>query len=372
MSLIQPDNIYKALVRAITYAAGLVILLWLLFKTSGAILLLFFALILAVVINAPVASLEKKGMKRFLACLLVFATIFIVFGLLGWIIVPRISDQITTLINNLPGYADQLSKEVAGWFKDYPEISKDIEKQGVSLSEWVPSVPKTLVRVGNYSLSILGIILIAIFFFSMVIYAVTNPRPLLQLYFSFFPLHKHQRATIALQNASTMIIGWMKSNIIGGGIKAVCITLFLTIMNVPGAIVWGALAFFSDLIPRIGFYIMSVPPILVALAISPTLGLWVTIFMLALDEIMGDFVLPKIRSNTMNIHPVSIIFIVFAMGSAFGVVGALLATPFTAIIKAFYEAFFIDRFTEDKQLEDRIDEILYNPKGGRAAAPKEL
>ncbi|HVG11412.1 MAG TPA: AI-2E family transporter [Flavisolibacter sp.] len=372
MSTPKNSSLYNDLVKAISYAAAMIILLWLLYKTSGAILLLLFALILAVVINAPIALLEKKGLKRFLACLIVFFIIIVVFGLLGWLIIPRISDQITMLINNLPGYADHLSKNVASWFKDYPEISKDIQEQGVSLSEWAPSVPRTLMSIGNYSLSILGTVLIIIFFISMVVYTVTNPRPLLQLFFSFFPADKHEKTTIALQNASTMIIGWMKSNIIGGTIKAVCITIFLSIMGIPGALVWGAFAFFSDLIPRIGFYLMSIPPILVALSINPTTALWVTIFMLALDEIMGDFVLPKIRSNTMKIHPVSIIFVLLAMGAAFGVMGALLATPLTAIIKAFYEAFFIDRFTEDKQLDDRIDAILYNPGDAKAAVPEQL
>ncbi|HEY0059284.1 MAG TPA: AI-2E family transporter [Flavisolibacter sp.] len=369
MSTQKNSSLYNDLVKAISYAAAMIILLWLLYKTSGAILLLLFALILAVVINAPIALLEKKGLKRFLACLIVFFIIIVVFGLLGWLIIPRISDQITMLINNLPGYADQLSKNVASWFKDYPEISKDIQEQGVSLSEWAPSVPRTLMSIGNYSLSILGTVLIIIFFISMVVYTVTNPRPLLQLFFSFFPADKHEKTTIALQNASTMIIGWMKSNIIGGTIKAVCIFIFLSIMGIPGALVWGAFAFFSDLIPRIGFYLMSIPPILVALSISPTTALWVTIFMLALDEIMGDFVLPKIRSNTMKIHPVSIIFVLLAMGAAFGVMGALLATPLTAIIKAFYEAFFIDRFTEDQQLDERIDAILYNPGDAKPALP---
>jgi predicted PurR-regulated permease PerM len=61
----------------------------------------------------------------------------------------------------------------------------------------------------------------------------------------------------------------------------------------------------------------------------------------------------------MNIHPVSILFIVLAMASAFGFLGALLATPMTAIIKAYYEEFFISRFKETKELNTRIDDILY-------------
>jgi predicted PurR-regulated permease PerM len=251
---------------------------------------------------------------------------------------------------------------VSSWFKNYPAINKSIQDQGISLAAMVPSLPKTLLRIGNYSLSIISMILILILFISMVVYAVTNPRPLLQLYFSFFPERQHPKATRALFNTSTMLTGWIRSNLISGGIRGVCIPIILTLLHVPGAWVWGALAFFADLIPKLGFYIMSIPPILVALSVSPTTALWVTVFFLALDEILGDFILPKLRSNTMKIHPVSILFIVLAMGAAFGIMGALLATPMTAIIKAYYEEFFSYKFNNNKEVENRIDAILYRKK----------
>lgn len=365
----QPASLYRTLIKTISYTAGVVILLWFLYKISGVVLLLLFAMVLALVINAPVIMLEKKGVRRFWACVIVFGIIFSVILLLVWLIVPKISDQVSTLINNLPGYANQLSKNVATWFEDYPEINRDIQKQGITLSEWIPSVPGTLMRIGNYSLSIVSMVLLVILFISMVIYAVSNPRPLLQLYFSFFPESKHAKATNALYNTSTMLTGWIRANIIGGAIRAVCMTAFLSFMNVPGAWVWGAVAFFSELIPKLGFYIASIPPLLVALSVSPYTALWTAIFFLVLDEIMGDFVLPKLRSNTMNIHPVSIMFILLAMVSAFGLIGALLATPLTAIIKAYYEEFFIDRFKEDKHLAERIDTILYR-KPKKDVVPK--
>ncbi len=361
MPTTQNNSLYQSLVKAIAFAAGLIIFLWFLYKAAGVVILLLFALVLAIVVNAPVAKLEAKGIKRIWASLIVFASVLLVVVLLSWLVIPKISDQVTLLINNLPGYANQLSKNVSSWFKNYPEISKDIQQQGLSLSEWAPSIPGTLLRLGNFSLTLLSIILIGILFISMVIYAVINPRPLLQLYFSFFPSSKQKQATTAFQNASIMIVGWMKANIIGGAIRAVCITIFLSIMGVPGAFVWGALAFFSELIPRLGFYMMSIPPILVALSISTTTALWVAVFMIALDEVMADVVFPMIRSNTMNIHPVSIIFIVLAMTAAFGIMGAFLATPLTAIIKAFYESFFTNRFKENAQMETQIDAVMYKP-----------
>jgi len=77
---------------------------------------------------------------------------------------------------------------------------------------------------------------------------------------------------------------------------------------------------------------------------------------------MGDFVMPKLRSSTMKIHPVSTLFLLLAMGAAFGLIGALLATPMAAIIKAYYEAFYLSNFKDDNLMEQRIDDIIYKRK----------
>ena len=156
-----------------------------------------------------------------------------------------------------------------------------------------------------------------------------------------------------------MLVGWMKSNLIGGAIQSVLVYAFLTIVNVPGALVWAALAFFSELIPKLGFYIMAIPPTLVALSISPLTALWCLLFFLLLNEMVSDFLMPKLRSSTMNIHPVSSLVMLLAMGAAFGLTGALLATPMAAIVKAYYEEFYLKNLPEDDEMDNRIDEIIY-------------
>lgn len=127
----------------------------------------------------------------------------------------------------------------------------------------------------------------------------------------------------------------------------------------------GALAFFTEFVPRIGFFIKALPPILVALSINGYTAAWVAAFYLLTDEIMADFIMPRIRSNTMKIHPVSILFVVLAMGAAFGFMGVLLATPFTAIIKAYFEVFYVNKFEDDKLMEKRIQNMMY--QNGAAA-----
>ncbi|MEO6455904.1 MAG: AI-2E family transporter [Ginsengibacter sp.] len=356
------NNLYKQLAKAIFLAAAIVVLLWLFYKMVSVILLLLFAIVLSLAINGPVVKLEKMKIKRGWAAAIVFAIIFMSFAAIALLVGPKINKQISLLITNLPAYAIQASEKMSSWFTEYPELQKQIKINPATVSDWFPSIPSTLMQVGNFSLSLLTQVLIVIVFISMVAYMITNPRPLFELYLLMFPPSQRDKATIAFSRISVMVRGWMKSNLIGGFINATLVTVFLNIMDVPGAFVWGALAFFTEFIPRIGFFIKALPPILVALSINGYTATWVTVFYLASDEIMADFIMPKVRSNTMKIHPVSILFVVLAMGAAFGFMGILLATPLTAIIKAYFEVFYINKFEDDKLMENRIQNMMY-PNG---------
>lgn len=353
------NNLYKQLVKAIFLAAAVVVMLWLFYKMVSVILLLLLAIVLSIAINDPVIRLERRKIKRIWASMIVFIAIIIAFASIIVFVWPKINEQVSLLISNLPAYVIRASETVASWFKKYPELQKEIRIDPSNVTVWMPSIPNTLMQVGNFSLSILAQVLVVIVFLSMVGYMVTNPKPLFELYLLMFPPGLRDKATIAFSRTSVMVRGWMRSNLIGGVIHAVLVTIFLNIMGVPGAFVWGALAFFAEFIPRIGFFIKALPPIMVALSIDGYTATWVIAFFLITDEIMGDFVMPRVRSNTMKIHPVSLLFVVLAMGAAFGFIGIMLASPLTAIIKAYFEVFYVNKFDNDKLMEKRIHNMMY-------------
>ncbi len=115
----KADSLFQSLSKAIIFAAAIVVFLWLLFKTLNVILLLAFAFVLVLIINDPVARLQKRNIKRVWACVIVFGIIFLCLFLLGWLIVPKVSKQLQALVTNLPGYANQLSKNVSSWSSDF-------------------------------------------------------------------------------------------------------------------------------------------------------------------------------------------------------------------------------------------------------------
>jgi putative permease len=346
---------YKSASRLVYLAAGLFIGIWFLHQVIDVILLLFFAIVITIVLNAPVTWLQKKKMSRVAASLLVFFGVLTLFALIGWMVIPKIVSQIKLLITNLPEYLDRLNERVTTWIGEHAADKGETPK---SITPITDQLPPLLNRIGQYSLSIFKNVLLVIFFFCLVIYMLINPRPLLEMYLSCFTDAKKEKAAEAFANASVMTIGWMWSNVVAGAIRATIVWFFLYFMGIPGVWVWAGVTFFAELIPKIGFYIMSVPPILIAFSISPTTALWVAIFYIVLDEIIGDFIIPRIRSKTMKIHPVSILVMLLLMTAAFGVMGAFVATPLAAFIKAYYEMFY-QRKTVPEKTDRNIDRMLY-------------
>jgi len=352
----MPDLEYKSVARYIYLAAGLFIAIWFLHQVIEVILILFFAVVVTIVLNAPVTWLQQKHkLSRTLASLLVFFGMLLLFALIAWMVIPKIVTQVKLLIDNLPAYLNSLDERLTSWIGEHGAEKGEAPRSITPVSSQLPPL---LNRIGQYSLAFFGNVLKVIFFFCIVIYILINPRPLLALYLSCFPDRKKEKAADAYSYASKMTIGWMWSNVVAGAIRSTIVWFFLYFMNIPGVWVWAGVTFFAELIPKLGFYIMAVPPILVAFSISPMTALWVGIFYIALDELIGDFIIPRIRSRTMKIHPVSTLVMLMLMTAAFGVMGAFIATPLTAFIKAYYETFFQTAHPEGK-LDKYIDKMLY-------------
>ena len=90
---------------------------------------------------------------------------------------------------------------------------------------------------------------------------------------------------------------------------------------------------------------MAFPPVVLALGQGPMTAVWIAVFYIVSNEILGSVVAPKIRGATMQIHPVLIIFFTLAFALAFGLIGAIVATPAAAFAAAYYGEFYMKRPT---------------------------
>jgi putative permease len=323
-------------------AAAAVVALWFLSQIVIALLLLFFAIVVGIALSAPVAWFMRRGLSRQAGALLTLLLFFGMIALLGALVIPRLAAQMVLLANQLPDFFNRIDGQIAALLERYPDLQRYFS--GGSPTRAIAPSPAELFRgLGGVSLSLLGGIALAIIFFSSVAYVLLDPRPILKAYLGSLPRAYLPAGMRAYRRACHSVIGWTKASFVIGAIQAVAVFVFLSLMGVPGALVWAALAFFADFIPRIGGYVMAIPPVVLALTIGPMTAIWVGVYYLVSNEILGSIVAPKIRGATMQLHPVLLLFFTLAFALAFGLLGAIVATPAAAFFSAFYSEFYLKR-----------------------------
>ena len=352
------EQLYRALARAVWLAAGLFLLFWFLDLITATLLFFTLALILTLSLNPAVTWLEQKGIPRVAAALAVFFGLLAVGGLLAWLILPGLVDQVARLATDLPDYAASLRARVDRWLTRTPELEGWLDFSNLEPASVLPAAQSMLLRVGRYSLTAVTLVFMGILLASIVVFALVNPRPLLRGYLRVFPPHLRGPAARAFSRSSEVVLGWIRANLVVGSVNAVAAAIFLGWLGIPGAFVWASLALAAEMVPKISAYLMTVPPALVALAVDPMKAVWVVLFYVVLNELTGDFIAPVARGKSMDLHPVSTMFSVLAMTSAFGVLGALISTPVTGFVKAYYEEFYASRQPEDESLDEQVEAML--------------
>ncbi|WP_345015304.1 AI-2E family transporter [Streptomyces shaanxiensis] len=135
------------------------------------------------------------------------------------------------------------------------------------------------------------------------------------------------------RRAFQAVEGFMRGTTFIALIDAVCITVGLLVLDVPGAVGLGALVFVGAYIPYLGAFISGAVAVLVALADRGfVIALWVLAIVLAVQILEGHVLTPMIQSRTVQMHPAVVMVTITAGASVAGVLGMLLAVPLTAAV----------------------------------------
>ncbi|RFU87116.1 AI-2E family transporter [Streptomyces triticagri] len=149
----------------------------------------------------------------------------------------------------------------------------------------------------------------------------------------FMPGSRGVRLEAMGRRAFEAIEGFMRGTTFIALIDALCITVGLLILRVPGAVGLGALVFVGAYIPYLGAFISGAVAVLVALADRGfVIALWALGVVLAVQVLEGHVLQPMIQSRTVQMHPAVVMLAITAGASVAGILGMLLAVPLTAAV----------------------------------------
>ena len=118
--------------------------------------------------------------------------------------------------------------------------------------------------------------------------------------------------------------------------------LTLAVLGVDLALVFGLLAFLLNFIPSVGSIIatlLPLPVVVVSPDISTTTAILAILLPGLIQIVIGNIIEPKVMGEALDLHPVVILMALIVWGMLWGVVGMLLATPMTAMLKILFERF---------------------------------
>ncbi|MGW4031885.1 AI-2E family transporter [Streptomyces sp. NPDC004838] len=133
------------------------------------------------------------------------------------------------------------------------------------------------------------------------------------------------------RRAFEAVEGFMRGTTFIALIDAVCITVGLLILRVPGAVGLGALVFVGAYIPYLGAFLSGAVAVLVAFADRGwVIALWALGVVIAVQLLEGHVLQPVIQSRTVQMHPAVVMLAITAGAGVAGILGMLLAVPVTA------------------------------------------
>jgi putative heme transporter len=129
------------------------------------------------------------------------------------------------------------------------------------------------------------------------------------------------------------LAGFIRGTAIIAFLDAALIGIGLLLLGVPVAFALAVLVFIGAFVPIVGAFLSGLVAVLVAFADGGwKVGLAVLALVLAVQFVEGNFLQPIIQSRTVDLHPAVILLAVAAGASLFGIVGAYLAVPATAVV----------------------------------------
>jgi predicted PurR-regulated permease PerM len=97
------------------------------------------------------------------------------------------------------------------------------------------------------------------------------------------------------------------------------------------ALILGLWAMATEVIPYVGPILGAIPALVLAAIHSPYTALWVGLFYLAVHQLEGHVIVPRVMGQALGAHPLLVIFALIAGAELYGIVGALLALPMLAM-----------------------------------------
>ena len=325
---------YEAVVLLLILIGGFAVVL----TMGGMLAPAFAALVLAFLMQGTVNWLERKGISHIFAVNIVFAIFVALLILLLLVVFPLIWNQITHLVNAMPGMVREGQALLRSLPEQYPGYVS-IEHVGILID----SINLRLTELGHLALTFslsklpnavallvyLVLVPILIFFF------LKDKQLLLNWVGSLLPDQRRILTQVA-DEMNDQIANYIRGKAIEILIVGTISFVTFAVLGLNYSALLGIMVGVSVIIPYIGATAVTIPVAIIGF-FQWGIGDQFLILMAAyfvIQALDANVLVPLLFSEAVNLHPVAIILAVLVFGGLWGFWGVFFAIPLATLLKA--------------------------------------
>jgi len=367
--VIAADGGSGALRRQVFFWLGSAVLLALFLYVFSGILLPFVAgMVLAYFLDPVADRLERFGLSRLMATVVILIAFIVIVVLAFVILVPVLATQMADFGRKLPDYLTRLQSLITSfdpkWLEQRFGVSTSGLRDGLNslLTSGFSLLTTVFTSIWSSGVALVSVVSLFVVTPVVAFYMLLDWDRMVAEVDSWVPRDHVETVRALARDINTATAGFVRGQ---GTLCLVLGAMYATGLTLTGLNFAILIGFFAGLISFIP-YVGSLTGLVLAVGVAfvqfwPD---WTMVVAVACVFFVGQFIegnilQPRLVGKSVGLHPVWLMFALFAFGALFGFVGLLIAVPASAAI-AVLVRFAIGRYLESP---------LYKGQATEAAPP---
>lgn len=318
-----------------------------------------FGVVVAYIFNALVHEIELHAFSWFnhrctkrwpkirhpvsvMVTLLIIVGIFVLVAL---VVVPDLVNAITKLSNIIPTFIDHLQQNYNQLSTKFPVISEQLKNVHIDwsslsqmLSKYTHQIASNLVSytitwTTNLFRGFLTIILGLVIAINILLQKKILKKQMKKLLLAYLPSKFTNKTFKIFHLTNEAFAGFITGQCFGAVILGVMCFVGMTLLRFPFALLISVFVAVFSFLPFIGQFFGAFIGALIILTVSPVQAFWYIVYVIALQQLNGNLVYPKIVGSKIGLPVLWVLIAITIGGNAFGIVGMLVSIPVFAVIQ---------------------------------------
>lgn len=289
-------------------------------------------------LNPFVDFLHEKGLSRVLSTVIVSLALVLLITLAIFFIAPVVNEQISAIVEVMPAYWEEgtqfIQQEISS--DTIPELLDLIQRSNImqTISRQAQNLFQAAIGGIGSVISTTSQVVITIFTVPFVLYfMLVDSGKISGGIIKVTPVKFRPLMRRFIDNVDSQLGVYVRGQVF----VAICVGLIFLVgyatIGLDFYLVLALIAAIFNLVPYLGSFLSGLLAVIVALFQDPILVFYLAI-VFAVEQILENrMIQPLVLGSQLNIHPITILFVLLISGSTFGVVGLLLGVPTYAILK---------------------------------------